>query len=265
MIGALVGDIVGSVYEWNNHRSKAFPLFGRGCFFTDDSIMTIAVCDALLKCRPDYADLSEQAVKAMQEIGRPYPDCGFGGRFFAWIYSDNPQPYNSFGNGSAMRVSACAWAANSLAQAKAFSEAVTKVTHNHPEGIKGAEATVSAIYLARSGKPKEYIRQYITANYYPLDFTIDEIRPTYAFNETCQQTVPQALEAFFESVDFEDAIRTAISVGGDSDTLAAITGSVAEAFYGVPTDIREKTKSYLDERLLQILNAFEERFPVQSE
>jgi len=166
---------------------------------------------------------------------------------------------------AAMRVSGCGYVANSLEKVKALSRAVTEVTHNHPEGLKGAEATAVAVYLARTGKTKDEIRKYITENYYPIDFTLDEIRETYRFNETCQDTVPQAMEAFFESTDFEDAIRNAISVGGDSDTLAAITGSIAEAYYGVPEDIRNRAEEFLDDRLSGILKEFEQRFPAKVE
>lgn len=256
MIGAIIGDIVGSRFEWNNIKSKDFDLFTAGCFFTDDSVMTIAVADALIRAKGNLGILSEYAVESMQLIGRPFPDCGYGGSFYHWMYSDDPKPYGSYGNGAAMRVSACGFAAKSLEEAKALSKAVTEVTHNHPEGIKGAEATAVAIYLARSGYSIEEIQQHISTKYYPMDFTLDEIRDTYEFNETCQDTVPQALKAFFESLDFEDAIRNAISIGGDSDTLAAITGGIAEAYYGVPQDIKEKALNYLDEDLLQIVNRF---------
>ena len=239
MIGAIIGDIVGSRFEWNNHRSKDFDLLPHQCFFTDDSVMSLAVCDALMRCRPDFSDLSEQAIHSMQEIGRPYPNCGYGGSFHKWMYSDNPHPYNSYGNGAAMRVSGCGYVGKSLEEVRLLSKAVTEVTHNHPEGIKGAEATAVAVYLARAGKSLVEIQDYITKNYYPIDFTLNSIRDSYRFNETCQNTVPQALEAFFESTDFEDAIRNAISIGGDSDTLAAITGAIAEAYYGVPANIRK--------------------------
>ena len=257
MIGAIIGDIVGSRFEWNNHRSKDFELFTSECFATDDSIMTLAIGKALMCSRPDWSDLGAQAVRCMQKVGQPYPGCGYGGRFMEWMYSDHPAPYNSFGNGAAMRVSACGFAARDLKEAKALSRAVTEVTHNHPEGLKGAEAVTVAIFMARSGSPKYEIRTVIDREYYPMDFTLDEIRPTYRFNETCQETVPQALTAFFESTGFEDAIRNAISVGGDSDTLAAITGSVAEAYYGVPAELRDRAASYLDMRMLEILNRCE--------
>ena len=259
MIGAIIGDIVGSRFEWNNHRSKDFELFTGECFATDDSIMTLAIGKALMESKSGWSDLGEQAVRCMQEVGRPYPRCGYGGRFWDWMYSDHPKPYNSFGNGAAMRVSACGFVARSLEEAKALSKAVTEVTHNHPEGLKGAEATVVAIYMARTGSTIEEIRDVIDQEYYPIDFTLDEIRDTYAFNETCQDTVPQALEAFFESNSFEDAIRNAISVGGDSDTLAAITGGIAEAYYGVPADLKEKAKTFLDDHLVEILTKYENK------
>jgi len=252
MIGAIIGDIVGSRFEWDNYRHKDFELFTPKCFATDDSIMTLAIGKAIMESKPDWSDLDAQAVLCMQEVGRPYPYCGYGGRFHGWMYSDDPQPYNSFGNGAAMRVSACGFVAKSLEEAKLLSRKVTEVTHNHPEGIKGAEATVVAIYMARTGSSMEDIREEIDREYYPMNFTLDGIRDTYEFNETCQDTVPQALMAFFESNSFEDAIRNAISIGGDSDTLTAITGGIAEAFYGVPEEICAKAKSYLDERLIKI-------------
>ena len=256
MIGAIIGDIAGSRFEWDNHRSKDFELFTPKCFATDDSIMSLAIAEALMRAKPDFSDLSAQAVRCMQEVGRPYPDCGYGGRFLGWMYADDPQPYHSFGNGAAMRVSACGLAAKSVEEAKALSRAVTIVSHDHPEGLKGAEATAVAIYMGKSGAPMADIRACMEG-YYALDFTLDSIRATYRFNETCQQTVPQALEAFFESVDFEDAIRNAISIGGDSDTLAAITGGVAEAYYGVPEALSQAARGYLDARLLDILERFE--------
>ena len=261
MIGAIIGDIVGSRFEWHNHRSKEFELFTSKCFATDDSIMTLAIGEALMRSQSDWSDLGAQAVRCMQGIGRPYPNCGYGGRFHRWIYSDHPHPYRSYGNGAAMRVSACGFVAGSLDEAKILSKTVTEVTHNHPEGVKGAEATTVAIYMARSGSSMAEIRELIDREYYPMNFTLDEIRPTYRFNETCQGTVPQALMAFFESTCFEDAIRNAISVGGDSDTLAAITGGVAQAYYGVPGELYDQAIEYLDPSLLDILQRFEVRYP----
>lgn len=264
MLGAIIGDIVGSRFEWNI-KSKEFDFFTYKCFVTDDSIMSLSIAKAILECDGDFEKLNDLAISCMQEIGRPYPKCGYGGMFRKWMYSDNPQPYNSFGNGAAMRVSACGFAATTLEEAKRFSEKVTNVTHNHPEGIKGAEATTVAIYLAKTGKNIFEIRDYINDNYYPMNFTLDGIRDSYEFNETCQETVPQAIMAFLESTSFEDAIRNAISIGGDSDTLAAITGSIAEAYYGIPTEIRKYALTFLDERLMKILVDFENKYPPQLE
>ena len=264
MIGAIIGDIVGSRFEFNNHRSKEFELFGKGCFATDDSIMTLAVAKSIMEAANGeqassggyseafYNRLSTLTVKYMQEIGRKYPDCGYGGRFYSWVFSSDPKPYRSYGNGAAMRVSPAGYAAQSKSMAKRLAETVTAVTHNHPEGLKGAEATAIAIYMARNGASITEIRERIDRDYYVLDFRIDDIRTTYSFNETCQKTVPQAMTCFLESTSFEDAIRIAISLGGDSDTIAVITGGIAEAFYGVPDAIREQALTYLDEELLAI-------------
>ncbi|MDO9580663.1 MAG: ADP-ribosylglycohydrolase family protein, partial [Bacteroidales bacterium] len=257
MLGAIIGDIVGSRFEWNNIKSKEFDFLTYHCFFTDDSIMSLAIAKAILECDGEYIDLSKLAVSCMQEIGRPYPDCGYGGMFQKWMYSDSPQPYNSYGNGAAMRVSACGIVAGTIEEAKLLSKQVTEVTHNHPEGIKGAEATATAIYLAKTGKNILEIRDYINDNYYPMNFTLDSIRDSYEFDVTCQGTVPQAIMAFLESTGFEDAIRNAISLGGDSDTLAAITGGIAEAYYGIPTDIRKHALTYLNGCQMKILVEFE--------
>lgn len=262
MIGAIIGDIAGSRFEWHNIKSKDFDLFHRRCFFTDDTVMTLAVAEAILECCGDTDLLPDQAVKCMQEVGRPYPDCGFGGRFYGWIYSSDPKPYNSWGNGSAMRVSPVAWAARDLDECIVMSRAVTEVTHNHPEGIKGAEAIAAAAFLALHGSSKDEIRSHIETAYgYDLSFTLDSIRPGYRFDVSCMGTVPPAIVAFLESTDFEDAIRNAISIGGDSDTLAACTGAIAEAFYGVPEKMRDIALTYLDERLYGIWADFERAFP----
>lgn len=261
MLGAIIGDIVGSRFEWNNHRSKDFKFLTYKCFPTDDSIMSLAIAQAILISKKDHSDLSKNAVECMQNVGRNYPNCGYGGSFYEWIFSDDPKPYNSYGNGAAMRVSAAGFAANSIEEAKKLSRLVTEVSHNHPEGIKGAEATAVAIFMAKTGSNIFEIRDYIDKNYYPMNFTLDEIRNTYQFNETCQETVPQALQAFFESTGFEDAIRNAISIGGDSDTVAAICGGVAEAYYGIPTDIRKHALTFLDQKLMQILILFENKYP----
>ncbi len=265
MIGAIIGDIAGSRFEWHNIKTKEFEFLMRDCSFTDDTVMSLAVCEALMSCKSNHSDLSQQAVRCMQDIGNDYPHAGYGGSFRRWLTARNPQPYNSWGNGSAMRVSGCGYAANSIEEAIEFSRMVTEVTHNHPEGIKGAEATAVAVFLARSGKNILEIRDYINKHYYPINFTLDSIRDEYSFDVSCQGSVPQALEAFFESTDFEDAIRNAISIGGDSDTIAAITGAVAEAYYGVPTSIRKHALTFLDERLLNILVEFENIYPAKME
>ncbi|MDR1471999.1 MAG: ADP-ribosylglycohydrolase family protein [Synergistaceae bacterium] len=275
MLGAIIGDIVGSRFEFNNHRSKDFELFGDGCFATDDSIMSLAVAKAIMEASktktPNVRDhnfhvkLSKLTVKYMRKIGRKYPNSGFGGMFYRWVFSDDPKPYNSFGNGAAMRVSPAGFAARSERDAERLAETVTAVTHNHEEGIKGAKATAAAIYMACRGAPKREIRERIAGEYYSLDFTIDSIRPTYRFNETCQETVPQAIECFLESASFEDAIRIAISLGGDSDTIGAITGAIAEAYYGVPEDIKGKALAYLDAELRAIYDEWKVFAPADEE
>ena len=259
MFGAIIGDIVGSRFEFRNHRDKDFELFAGDCTYTDDSVMTIAVAEALLCSKPDYSDLSENASKYMAELGNSHPGRGYGLNFSEWLINGQ-QPYNSFGNGAAMRVSPVAYVADSLEETIHLADEVTKVSHNHPEGMKGAEVTAAAVYLALHGKTKEEIHTYTDA-FYPINFTIDEIRDVYSFDETCQGCMAQALECFYESKDFEDAIRIAISLGGDSDTIAAMTGSVAEAYYGVPNKMRFQAVSYLDSELSRIVNRFEEKYP----
>jgi ADP-ribosylglycohydrolase len=257
MLGAIIGDIAGSRFEFNNLRSKDFDLFAKNCSITDDSIMTLAVAKAILACNGDWEQLGENAVKYMQEIGRKYPNCGFGGMFRRWMFSDKPEPYNSYGNGAAMRVSPCGFIAKTEAEAALLSRKVTEVTHNHSEGVKGAEAVSAAIFMARNGAAKNEIKERIEKDYYALNFTLDGIREDYEFNETCQGTVPQAIVAFLESISFEDAVRNAVSIGGDSDTLAAITGSIAQAYYGVPFDLKSRAQSYLDRELLMIYREWE--------
>ena len=263
MIGAILGDIVGSIYEFDNIKTKEFELFDKECFFTDDSVMTIAIAEALMQYENidenNIDEFKENLIDVMHEIGIKYPDCGYGGHFLMWILRNKREPYNSFGNGSAMRVSSVGWYAKSLKEAELIAKVTAEVSHNHPEGIKGAVATAGAVFLARTGSTMDEIKQYIS-KYYTIDFTIDEIRPIYDYDITCQGTVPQAMQAFFESESFEDAIRNAISIGGDSDTLAAITGAVAEAYYGIPDDLRETALSYLDDRLLDITERFEEKY-----
>ena len=267
LIGAIVGDIAGSRFEWRNCKSKDFTLLvGRDegespCCFTDDTVMTLAIADAILKWREggdvSYDALSSCAIKSMQMFGRRHPHAGYGGAFREWLRDKNPLPYNSWGNGAAMRVSACGWAGNTLEEVKAMSHTVTEVTHNHMEGIKGAEATAVATFLARTGKSIDEIKEVVVSDYYQLGFTLDEIRNNYEFDVSCQGSVPQALESFLESSSFVDAIRNAISIGGDSDTIAAIAGAVAGAYYGIPEDVYAKTLTFLTPDLVETLNEFE--------
>ena len=276
MLGAIVGDIVGSVYEWDNIKTKNFPLFREDCFFTDDTVMTCAIAEAIMN-----GGQKDDFIDAMKKYGRMYPDAGYGERFSNWVDGDDRDPYNSFGNGSAMRVSPCAWVMDcsfcartgAWPSSRDLVRRSAEVTHNHPEGIKGAMATADAIFMCRyflggdgSDNPAEIkrrIKEHIEKEYgYDLSKTLDEICPTYRFNETCQDTVPQAIVAFLESTDFEDAIRNAISLGGDSDTLAAITGSIAEAAYGIPEWIKDKALSYLDEPLKEVLRRWEKEVSI---
>lgn len=279
MLGAIIGDIAGSVYEWNNIKTKQFPLFRDDCRFTDDTVMTCAVAEAVMKGgeKDDFID-------AMKKYGRMYPNAGYGGRFRQWLVSDSREPINSFGNGSAMRVSPCAWIMDCgfcartgmwPTTARGIARLSAEVTHNHPEGIKGAMAVTDAIFMSRyyfggycgdyeepiDNDPKECkkrIKEHIEQTYgYDLSRTLDEIRPTYQFNATCQGSVPEAIIAFLESTDFEDAVRNAISLGGDSDTIAAIAGSIAEAAYGIPETIRTKALSYLDEPLKEVVRQWQ--------
>ena len=250
MIGAIIGDIVGSRFEFRNHLSREFEFFHPDCEFTDDTVMTCAVAKALMDSRPDYSDLPERTVEAMQEVGRQFPNCGYGARFIHWMFSENPQPYNSCGNGSAMRISPVGFVAKDVEEAKKLSAAVTCISHNHPEGIKGAEATAVAIVMARQGKSKEEIRT-VMEEYYDLSTTVDAYRTQWQGHgkEICQVSVPQALACFFEGDSFENVIRNCISIGGDSDTIAAIAGGIAEAYYGVPDEFAEKALQFLDKRL----------------
>lgn len=268
MIGAIIGDIAGSTYEFSNIKTKRFPLMARGSNYTDDSLMTIAVGKALMDVADHGGDFEDLVVKSMREIARKYP-CpkgGYGGRFCQWLVMPEPKPYGSYGNGSAMRVSACGEIATSLDMALELAKQSAEVTHNHPEGIKGAQAVAAAIYLARTGESKDGIRKYINQHFYPLTRTVDEIRPRYSFDESCQGTVPQAITAFLESVSFEDALRTAVSLGGDCDTLTDITCAIAWAFYsrsGVDatmTKLQDNALKLLNSDLRRIVDEWENRY-----
>lgn len=254
MIGAIAGDIIGSVYEFNNIKTKDFELFSKRCFFTDDSVLTMALADSILTDTP--------YVENLLKFYRLYPGAGYGGGFHAWARSPKPVPYNSWGNGAAMRISPAGYAYNDLDTVLQKAKEFTEITHNHPEGIKGGQSTAAAIFLARTGKSKPEIKEFIETRFgYDLSKHVDEIRPTYTFNESSQDTVPQAIRAFIDSTDFEDSMRTAVSLGGDTDTLACITGGIAQAFYGgVPAPIQKKMYSILDGRLGDITREFMVRY-----
>ena len=263
MYGAILGDIIGSPYEFDRgSKTKDFPLFSRRSEFTDDTVMTIAVAEAFLPVQAEMEEdtIRQRVVMKMQKYGRLYPYAGYGGRFRRWLKSPNPKPYGSYGNGSAMRVSSVGWLFNDLEQVRRMARLSAEVTHNHPEGIKGAEAIASAIFLARTGSTKAEIRAYIEEQFhYRLSRTCDEIRPDYYHVESCQETVPEAITAFLEGQSFEDVIRTAVSLGGDCDTLTCIAGSMAEAFYGVPEELKEDCRKRLPGDLLEVLQRFDAR------
>jgi ADP-ribosylglycohydrolase family protein len=253
ILGAIAGDVIGSVYEFNNTRTTDFPLFKRETTFTDDTVMTIAIADAILHNK-DFA-------QTILDYGKRYPNRGYGTSFFKWLAHDTPAPpYNSWGNGSAMRVSAVGFAYNDLDTVLKKAEKTAVVTHNHPEGIKGAQATAAAIFLARTGKNKAEIKAYIEQKFgYDLDFTLDEIRPTFPFDESCQGTVPQSIVAFLESTDYDSAIRLAISLGGDSDTITCITGGIAIAFYKEMSQVivDKIRREYLPTAFVTIIDEFD--------
>lgn len=250
MIGAIAGDIIGSVFEHRNIKTTDFELFNPGSRYTDDSVLTVAVADSIMHSK-DYA-------LTLKEYGQKYPDAGYGGNFFKWIFSESTEPYYSFGNGSAMRVSPVGFAFKDLETVLQEAERSAAVTHNHPEGIKGAQAAAAAIFLARQKKGKDEIKNYTAKQFnYNMEQTLDQIRPHYRFDVSCQGSVPQAIIAFLESKDYEDAVRKAVSLGGDSDTIACITGGIAQAFYGrVPSYIEQRVRSMLPSELLQIVDDF---------
>lgn len=254
ILGAIAGDVIGSIYEFNPIKTTEFELVQPGMFYTDDSILTVAIADAILH-KKDFG-------KMLWEYGNRYPDGGYGGMFLNWLISTNPEPYNSFGNGSAMRVSAVGFAANSLEEALEIAEQTAIPSHNHSEGIKGAQATAAAIYLAKTGHTKAEIAKYITEQFnYDLAFSIEEIRPDYSFEVTCQKSVPQAIVCFMESTDYESAIRLAISLGGDADTLACIAGGIAAAYYKeIPTGVIEFMHTVLPDEFWEVINAFDKKY-----
>lgn len=256
MLGAMIGDIIGSVYEWNNWKDKRFKLFHPQCRMTDDSVMTAAVASALLSSDlTDLEQFKENLVAEMHRLGKAYPGLGYGPRFEKWLIQGDTKPYGSLANGSAMRVSPVAWVAETMEECLALAKASAEVTHDHPDGIAGAQALAGAVFLAKMGERKEVIRAFVE-NYYPLDFTLDGIREAYQFDVSCAGSVPQAIVAFLEATGYEDAIRNAVSIGGDSDTIACMAGAVAAAFYGIPKDIREEAGPFIDGEVRNILDRF---------
>lgn len=268
MIGAIIGDIVGSRFEFveDGIRGKNFPFFTENCRATDDTFMTIAIALSLLFSKGDKEKLKNSVVGCMKQIAFDHPKTGWGAGFYNFLFKDkHSKPYNSMGNGAGMRISPVAWVATSEEEVKELSKIVTEVSHNHPEGLKGAEAVAMAIYLARIGKDKEYIRKRME-EYYPIIkdkyFTIKDLTGRYGYDDygdwvTCEGSIPHAIIAFLESNDFEDAVRNAVSIGGDSDTIGAMAGSIAEAYYGVPFELEEKALEYLSSDLLGIYFAFD--------
>ncbi len=261
MYGAILGDMIGSPYEFNRgNKSKDFPLFAAESEFTDDTVMTIAVAEALMKTGVDAKEnvIKKELIRSMKKWGKRYPYAGYGTRFVEWLVTPFPKPYGSYGNGSAMRVSSVAWLCKDLEQVRKVARMTAEVTHNHPEGIKGAEATASAIFLARTGADKQKIKQYIEEQFgYDLSRSCDEIRPAYYHVESCMETVPEAITAFLEGNDFEDVIRTAVSLGGDSDTLTAIAGSIAEGYYGVPSELKKECYERVSIDIQEVLQSLE--------
>ena len=263
MYGAILGDIIGSPYEFDRGaKTKDFPLFGRGCTYTDDSVMTIAVAEALMKAIEsdaigDEIRTKDLIIDSIRKWGKKYPNAGYGGRFRRWLKYGDREPYNSYGNGSAMRVSSAGWLFDDIDTTRKVARWTAEVTHNHPEGVKGADATASAIIMARTGSSKDEIKSFIVDRIgYDLSRSLDEIRPDYHHVESCQETVPEAVTAFLEGEDFEDTVRNAVSLGGDTDTLACIAGSMGEAFYGVADSMKEKCKSMLPKDMLDVLECF---------
>ena len=268
MLGAIAGDIIGSRFEWNNVKTVDFELFSSQSKFTDDTVMTIAIADAILNKEYHKNDAIESTkiyACKLKEYGRKYPDAGYGRMFKQWLSNDELEPYNSYGNGSAMKVSPIGFAFDTLEDVLKEAEASAAATHNHPEGIKGAQAVATAVFLARKGNDKKEIKEFIEKEFgYNLEFRLDDIRPYYKFDSSCQGSVPQAIIAFLESENFEDAIRKAVSIGGDSDTIACIAGGIAQAYYGeIPGHIVDKVRLILDAELKRVLDSFNDKFGIE--
>ena len=270
MLGSIIGDVIGSAYEYHNTKVEDFQLFTRNSGFTDDTVMTAAMADAILSrpvdgrnvLGPYIGNVGSFYASKLREWGQRYPDADYGGMFRAWLRDASAGPYNSFGNGSAMRVSPIGYAFDTMEEVLQEAKWSAEVTHNHREGIKGAQATAAAIFLARNGESKGSIRDYITANFgYNLDRSLVEIREVYSYDVTCQGTVPEAITAFLDSADFEDALRKAVSLGGDADTLACITGGIAQAYYReIPKHIADQVLLLLDSHIRGVAMKFAERY-----
>lgn len=259
MIGAVIGDVVGSKYEFDNIKTKDFEFLASDCYFTDDTVLTMAVCEVLLEVSKDMTDdeIRSMMTRSIRKWGRKYPDESYGIRFGRWLMADDEKPYGSFGNGSAMRVSSAGWLFDDMETTRRMARLSAEVTHSHPLGVKGAEAVAAAVFMARNGASKKDIWFYMEDEFdYDVHFCCDEIRETYSFDETCEGTVPEALAAFFDGTDFEDSIRNGVSLGGDTDTLCAITGTISEAYYGVPADYEAEVRYYLTDEM----NSLYERF-----
>ena len=263
MYGAMLGDIIGSRFEFDRGRkTKEFAFFTRESQYTDDSVMTVAVAEALMNVGPDAKEdkVKAELIRLMKKWGRRTPDAGYGGMFYTWLFTDRIEPYGSYGNGSAMRVSPAGWLYDSLERTREVARWTAEVTHNHPEGVKGAESVAAIIFLARTGHKKDEIREYVIREFgYDLSRTCDEIRPGYHHVESCQQTVPEAITAFLEGEDFEDVIRTAVSLGGDCDTLTDIAAAMGEAYYGCPDELKRECEKRIEPEMLAVLQRFTER------
>ncbi|MCQ2504509.1 MAG: ADP-ribosylglycohydrolase family protein [Saccharofermentans sp.] len=262
MYGAIIGDIIGSKFEFDRgNKSREFELFTKLDMFTDDTVMSVAVAQAIMDAgkEADEKTVKANLIKSMKKWGRKYPYAGYGGRFIDWVLSDDPKPYGSYGNGSGMRVSAVGWAYDTIERTREVARWTAEVTHNHPEGIKGAESVAAAIFMARSGASKEAIRSYIVTEFgYDLSRTLDEIRPFYHHVEDCMKTIPEAFECFLEAESYEECIRNVMYIGGDTDTLGAIAGSIADAFWGIPMNFITAANEYLDDELLEVIEKFYE-------
>ncbi len=260
MYGAIIGDIIGSRFEFDNkHKSREFELFTNECGFTDDTVMTVAVAEALMYAGPDADEktIKDELIRSMKKWGQKYPHAGYGQRFIGWVLSDDPAPYGSYGNGSGMRVSSAGWLYDSIERTREVARWTAEVTHNHPEGIKGAESTAAAIFLARNGASKEEIKDYIVSEFgYDLSRSLDEIRPGYYHVEDCMRTMPEAFECFLEAESYEDCIRNVMYIGGDTDTLGAIAGAIAEAYWRIPKEISDKSKDFLPQEMLDVVRKF---------